>query len=216
MGIIALTKTQFDQLMWSYSGQGAGYISLSYENFNSRVTLRNIRKAVHLFDSLGLFDHLTADEKLTGLKSMESNSIEHFTDILSSFKDVTLEIDLEYGIAKKQYENLTRKLAAISKGNFVPTNIIDTYDFNRNKKFQYGFTVNGKSYISELNQEDDWLDLEFFSLVEKALREQQPNGAFYMLYPNDGFRYIYLTHQQADILKDAKLLELTAEEIDDN
>ena len=119
-------------------------------------------------------------------------------------------------LQKKQYENLTRKLAAISKGNFVPTNIIDTYDFNRNKKFQYGFTVNGKSYISELNQEDDWLDLEFFSLVEKALREQQPNGAFYMLYPNDGFRYIYLTHQQADILKDAKLLELTAEEIDDN
>lgn len=41
-GVLPLKKKQFENLMWSYTGMSrGGYIQLSYENFNPRLTRKN-------------------------------------------------------------------------------------------------------------------------------------------------------------------------------
>lgn len=123
------------------------------------------------------------------------------------------EIDLEYGIDEGQYRQLTNQIISISKGNFTPTDIIDTYHFEKRKKFEYGFTLNGKTYLGKLAQNDDWVDAGFWELVEQAEEEQDKKGKFYHIYPSDGMRQVYLTHEQAAFLNQHKLIELDQSDI---
>ena len=209
MGIVALTKKQFEGLMWSYSGMsGGGYIDLSYENFANKITQSKLSGAIELYDSIGLLSHLTKEEKDSCIKEAMAKEINYFSDILSSFKNLVFEIDLEYGVNDGQYEEITRNIASISKGHFSPSKIIDTYNYEKRKTFDYGFVLNGKPYNTQLTQDDDWLDPNFWELIEKAVSEQDKNGKFYYLHPADGMRQIYLTNEQAEILKRKKMIEL--------
>jgi hypothetical protein len=213
-GIIALTKKQFDGLMWSYSGMNTGgYIQLSYQNFSSKLTQRKINEAITVYDSIGLFSHLTETEKNNCISELMSKELNYYADILSSFKNLVFEIDLEYGVDDGQYRKITNLIADITKGNFAPADIIDTYNYERTKLFEYGFSLNGKKYITQLKQDDDWLDLGFWELIEKAVSEQDTKGKFYYLHPSDGMRQIYLTHEQAKLLKEKKMIELEEKDL---
>lgn len=215
-GILAMTKKQFEELMWSYSGMSVGsYIQVSYENFNNKITQKKIEDAVALYDSIGLFSHLSKEEKMQCINEVLNKEVNYFSDILSSFKNLVFEIDLEYGVDDHQYQALTKQIEAISKGHFAPTNIVDTYTWKNRQSFDYGFTLNGKTYKTKLSQPDDWLDLKFWELIEQALEEQDKNGRFYHLHPNDGIRQIFLTNEQAEILKKQKMIELSEDDISD-
>jgi len=207
-GIVALTKAQWQNLQWRYEDQMESYIDLSYEKFVNKLTQANIKNAIKVYDSLGLLSHLTPQENDSCIKAMAEQTLVYYSDVLSGFKKLVFEIDLEYGIMDGQYKKLTKEIAAISKGHFNPVNLVDEYNFDRNKKFLYGFTLNGKKYTARLEQEDDWLDPAFYDLIDKAVKEQDTAGAFYYLYPNDGMRIIYLTHAQHAALKRLKLAEL--------
>jgi hypothetical protein len=207
-GIIALTKTQWENLVWWYDDMQESYIVLSYEKFVNKLTQANIQSAINTYDSLGLFTHLTKKEKDSCIRELSTKTMVYYSDLLSGFKNLVFEIDLEYGIENGQYKKLTKHLASISKGHFNPTNIIDEYNFDRNRKFWYGFTLNGKKYLTKLEQTDDWLDPLFYDLIDQAVKEQDAGGAFYYLYPNDGMRIIYLTHAQYAALTQLQLIEL--------
>lgn len=215
LGILPLTQKQFDGLMWSYSGMNlSGYIQLSYENFHNKLTSKKIKDAIAIYDSVGLLSHLTSLEKDSCINEIMGKEINYFSDILSSFKNLVFEIDLEYGVDEGQYRSLTKQIAGMSKGNFNPTDIVDTYNYEKRKKFEYGFTLKEKKYMVRLNQEDDWLDIGFWELIEKAVKELDRKGKFYYIHPSDGMRQIYLTNEQADVLQQKKIIELTESDIE--
>lgn len=214
-GVLALSKSQFEGLQWSYTGMNrGGYINLSYENFTNKLTQAKIKEAVSVYDSIGLLSHLSPPEKDSCIHEIESREINHYSDILSSFKDLVFEIDLEYGVDDGQYRRITKQIAAISKGTFNPAEIVDTYNYENRKSFDYGFTLKGKQYSVKLYQEDDWLDTGFWELIEKAVMEQDKKGKFYYLYPADGMRQIYLTYEQAKILREKRMIELEEGDIE--
>jgi hypothetical protein len=214
-GIFALTKQQFEGLMWSYDGMTAGgYIQLSYENFTNKITQKKIKEAITLYDSIGLLSQLSKEEKDSCINDVANKEINYFSDILSSFKNLVFEIDLEYGVNDRQYRELTKKIADISKGNFNPGNIIDTYNYEKRKSFDYGFTLNGKTHKTKLYQDDDWIDPKFWEFIVAAVTEHDKKGRFYYLYPSDGLRQIYLTKEQAEILQAKRMIELNEADLE--
>ena len=213
--ILPLEKKQFENLVWWYSGMSNGYINLSYENFSTGFTQTKIKDAIEKYDSIGLFSHLSTEEKELGILNVELKEINNYSDILSAFRSLVFAIDIEYGVDKGIYKEVTELLSAYSRGFFIPTEIIDNYSWKKksSKPFEYGFILNNKQYKTKLQQEDDWLDLKFFDLIETALKEQQPNGKFYEVHPCDGLCVIFLTDQQYLFLKANKLLEFSDEDV---
>ncbi len=216
--VLPLKKSQFEDLMWSYSGMSSGYINLSYENFSSGFTQTKIKETIAVFDSIGLFSHLSIAEKQDGLLTVELGEINNYSDILAAFKNIVFAIDLEYGIDKGMYKEITELLAAHSKGHFLPTDILDKYVWKKSNKkpFEYGFVLNNKVYKTQLVQEDDWLDLKFYELIEKALKEQEASGRFFEVHPCDGLCVIFLTNEQYQFLKANQLLEFSDEDVKRN
>jgi hypothetical protein len=136
------------------------------------------------------------------------NSVNHYSDILKSFKNLVFEIDMEYGVDSGQYKRLTQRVALFSKYQFRPDKIIDTYSYTH-KNFIYGFTLDGKAFTAALHQGDDWLDPGFWDLIEKAEKEKDSKGQFHHIYPSDGLSEIYLTNEQFAFLETHALLEFT-------
>lgn len=204
---IALEKWQTDSL------RSGSYFELSYENFQNNLTSGKITEAINMYKEIGLFSALTKAQIDSCVLQVENREINYYSDILSGFKNIVYEADLEYGVDKNQYKKITKNIAGISRGGFKPTNIIDTYSWENKKKFRYGFTVNTKKYIITLTQPDDWLDTGFWDLIKKAEKEQDSKGQFYDIYPSDGMRVIYLTAQQYKVLQERKILEFTPVEM---
>lgn len=101
------------------------------------------------------------------IEEIRSNNIRSFTDILKTFGNIIVDLDAEFGIDDAQYKSITQKLADISKGNFNVEDIIDTYTYE-DKNFEYGFTLNDKKYKIKLYQKDDWLDMNFWELIQAS------------------------------------------------
>lgn len=213
-GIIALTETQTKNVDWTYDGALRNYLNISYEKYGQTLTNKKINEAIRIYDSIGLFSHLTQNEKDSCIKRVGENEINYYTDILKAFDNVVFDIDAEYGVDDAQYKRITENLAAYSRGYFNPVNIIDGYTY-KTKNFKYGFTLNDKQYSTKLNQKDDWLDMNFWELIQTALKEQGKKGNFYYIYPSDGITAIYLTNEQYTLLKEKRLLEFSDEDIHD-
>jgi hypothetical protein len=157
---------------------------------------------------LGLFSHLSKAEKDSCIAKVAQKSINHYSEILKSFKNLVFEIDMKYGVDLGQYKRLTQRIALFSKYQFCPDKIIDTYRYP-NKNFIYGFTLDGKAFTAVLHQEDDWLDPEFWRLIDMSEQEKDNKGQFRHIYPSDGLSEIYLTNEQFAFLESQALLEFT-------
>ncbi|CAN5817090.1 hypothetical protein BH10BAC2_BH10BAC2_26710 [soil metagenome] len=213
-GIIALTEKQTKSINWTYDGAITNYIDAGYENYSRKLTSKKIKEAIQVYDSLGLFKHLTKEEKDNCQQELLTKEINYYTDILKGFDKVVFDIDAEYGVDDAQYKRITENLSEYSRGYFNPVYIIDGYKFE-NKKFEYGFTLNGKQYKTILTQEDDWLDMNFWELIQTALKDQDKGGNFYYVHPSDGITAIYLTNEQYTLLKEKRLIEFSYEEINE-
>jgi hypothetical protein len=212
-GIIALTEQQFEQLNWTYDGAAKSYVQVSFEHYTNKITQKRIGEALALYDSIGLFSHLSHMEKDSGMKEVEQNQMNNYSDILKSFKNLVFDIDLKYGVDDGQYRQITKQIALASRHRFLPKHIIDTYAYE-NKHFRYGFTLNNKKYAAFLYQEGKWLDPKFWELIEKAMEENDHTGKFHNIYPSDGLTEIYLTDEQFAFLKEHHLLEFLGEEVE--
>jgi hypothetical protein len=214
-GIIALTKEQFEKFNWMYDGASETYIPVSYENYNNQLTQSKIKKAIALYDSIGLFNNLSQVEKDSCTKEVLENEVNNYSDILRLFENVIFDIDLEYGVDEGQYKMLTDELSSISQNHFMPVDIIDTYNYENHTQFDFGFTLNNKNYKTKLEQKDDWLDTGFWELIKKAVAEQEKAGKFYTIFPSDGLTAIYLTNEQYSFLKANNLLEFTRKDVEE-
>ncbi|MCU0354589.1 MAG: hypothetical protein MUD08_12770, partial [Cytophagales bacterium] len=128
--------------------------------------------------------------------------IRNFFDMLICFPKTINFFDWETGNLHNPYEELTKAFADVSRGAFTPTEIIDQFEKDWNKKTTpYGFRFKGKTYSEQLNMNGDWLDSRFFELIEEALADNGVDGKFYLCV-NDG--YIFLTQNQYEYLKETQ------------
>ena len=213
IGVIALTEPQFKQFNRTYDGAIRSYLQVGYEKYTGGLTQGAIRSAIKSYDSLGLFAHLTTAEKDSCMEEVNTREIIYYSDILKCYKNLVLDIDEKYGIDSGQYARITSSAALISKGRFHPSSIIDGYTYEH-PKFTYGFTVGNKVYSAVLHQDGKYLDPDFWSLIDSAMKENDPQGAFHYVFPSDGFTEIYLTNVQYAFLLEHRLLEFSDPEAD--
>jgi len=196
-GLIVLTEEQVKA--W---GDNTAYF-LSRENFNNQFNRVNTQKHIAFYDSLGLFSHLSPAEISEGTMKAKNQLIDSYSRILYCFPKLIFNFDWETGNLDNPYEALVNKFGGISKGNFQPFDIFD--DFRENWEAEttsLSFIVNGQQYQQTLEMKSDWLDPNFLSLIDKALKDHAINGAFIYVEEENGYGgYLFLTPEQHEILK---------------
>jgi len=205
-GIIALKKEQTEMFRFSNP-----YLGVSYENFKNNLTTTRIEQAVEEWKKAGILNHLSESE----IKSATSNALEldnqDLNDVLHSFRSVIHSFDVELGNVDDPYAELLGLFSDISHGVFNPTGISDNFSKPSGKKVKVKFNLNGKNYSLSLKYENDWIDITFFEMVNKAVIENNLPGKFYELYNGNYIAYIFLTPQQYEYLKTKKLLVFNEE-----
>ena len=199
--VIALRKEQADSL------NQFGFINIRQTDYTNRFTDKVIDSVWAFFTEAGLLNHLNKSEIDSCRVELDSKVITSGNELLQGVKGLVFSIDLEYGVDKGQYAEVTRLLAAASRNAFIPTDIVDQYDPDKKSYFQYGFTYHSKKYSARLQQVDDWLDPGFYELIQMAIKEHDRDGKFFALWPSDGLTVVYLTFKQFAQLKQAGLIE---------
>jgi hypothetical protein len=205
-GVIGLTEGQADDLH-----RGGGLFDISYEDHRDLLTSEKIRDAIEVYRELGLLNHLS-DEQISMAKEKVARSRSYtFNDVLSHFPAVIHNFDTELGNLEDPYRELLHAYKEISHDLFSPDDIVDEFNLDqRHARLQ--FTLNKKAYTTMLQVESDWIDHEFFSVVDQAVEENNLPGRFYFLAGDGQFAsVIFLTEKQYEALKERQLLAFGSE-----
>ncbi len=199
--IVLMSLTKQQAALWQHQDNMAYF---DFEDHSNTFNSIAIEKAIADFESIGLFKHLSRAQIDSGVMNTENRKIRSHINILTSFRHVTLTFDWESGNLENPYEELTLKMAAMSRGEFTPTNVTDDFEENAFKPgavIHYSFDFNGKHYSADLSADDDWLAPQFFELIQTALKENHAQGQFYQCIDNgQEAGYIYLNKVQRDFL----------------
>ncbi len=197
-GLILLTEKQF---------QAWGGTSLSYflfrESHDNRFNSKNINNIVETYKKIGLFKHLTEAEINSAKNCVKTSEIQNYQDILLCFPKTVIYFDWETGNLENPYEELTSMFADASRGVFTPTNIVDDFKLNWDKKAtNYSFRFGGKLYEQNLDMKSDWLDPQFMGLIEQALKENGTGLNLHFCLDNgQATGFIFLDDHQYEFLK---------------
>lgn len=202
VGLILLTEAQAkeekeEQVLFNLVER-----EVSYDN---RFSPTQIGKLIEEYEKIGLFSHLTMEEIATGKAEAQAKNPTSFVDILLCFPKNVVYFDWETGNLENPYEDLTKQFGEITRGQFIPQNIKDSFfqDLeNRNRTTLYSFEFKDKYYEAHLKISSDWLDPTFLALIEKAMEEHQVVGKLYDCLDNGQAQgYIFLTPVQYEYLK---------------
>ncbi|NET37680.1 MAG: hypothetical protein F6K19_37625 [Cyanothece sp. SIO1E1] len=194
-GIIALTEEQAKV----YVGDG------SRVDYESSLTSDRIEEIIQLSDDIGLFSHLTQAQIAAGREKIARSYITSPYQILEAFEAVILIVEAESGNIDNPYQALTHNLAAISRGNFAPTDITNEFDWDARTAGQ-SFQLNGTRHNTKLEFAGDWLDFNFFTFIHSVVETEVANGKFYCLHKEyEEVQYIFLTKKQFNALKSHEL-----------
>ena len=198
VGFIALTRAQAD--IYFDHGFEANHSPL-------RFTSDRIDEILDLFEQIGLLDHLSQSQVESSRKLIAEGYITLPDEIFSAFEDVILLFDWESGNIDNPYQALTQQLAAISRGNFSPTQISNEFDLDTQTAAQT-FILNGTRYHKQLNFNGDWLDRHFFEFVQSAAEQEISTGKFYPIYfdYDEIAGYMFLTEIQLEALTSQNLI----------
>jgi len=106
----------------------------------------------------------------------------------------------------RPYADFLRELAAISRGSFTPTEIVDEFIDNGPSPFSVKLTLAGRRFDARLTVQNGWMDPGILDLANRAAVATNQPGRFYAL-EGDGENtpIIYLTSAQKDALTDESL-----------
>src|SRR4030095_10150255 len=127
-GLILLTKAQ-DKALKSLIRYGAdgepiqGYFDTSYEDFDS-VGPGRIVQALARYRALGLLDHLDKAQIAEAERRARAEDVKSLNDLLALLPGVVVEFMGKGAHYEHPYARLVRELAAISRGNFSPSEIV--------------------------------------------------------------------------------------------
>jgi hypothetical protein len=187
---------------------------ISQENFDSRLSKKNINKLIAQLQENGFFKHLTKEEIDSAVQNIASADIQSIESLLLQFPKTVVFFDWEAANLNTPYKELTEKFALATRGAVTVTAIIDNFakGFKKAKNIKYGFTMNGKTYETMLPYNRDWLDPAFMELFKKALQENKVDGALYQCISNgqesgyiflDSKQHAFIEQHYPDILKGA-------------
>ena len=159
------------------------------------------------YDSIGLFNHLNKEQKKVELEKLKNTYLHSNESILYEIKNICLGFDWEMFDANQPYKKAIEEFAALTHGEFKPTNIKDNFSFDKTEA-EISFDFNGKKYKNTVEVTGDWYSGEFLGLINKAIKENNLTGKFYYL-PDGGqaSTHIYLNQNQYNFLKSNNLLE---------
>ena len=191
--LIVLTQQQVEA--WN---SGVSKHFLSAEDHDNTLTTANLTTLIDTYEALGLFDHLTQEERVAGRQCVASSTISAYHDIVHCFPDVLVIFDWETGNLENPYEELTQAFAAASRGAFRPRFITDSFAESWERPTTaFAFDFRGQTYATDLSMDRDWLDGSFLELIQQALVDAGIDGRYY--YCVDGGQvggYIFLTADQ--------------------
>ncbi|GAA4045332.1 hypothetical protein GCM10022409_34210 [Hymenobacter glaciei] len=197
LGLLALTEGQ--RQLWGTNGS-----LLSQESHDNRFSSSGIEHLLATYQQLGLFAHLSAAEIAAGRRKALAGQKTSLAEILTAFPRMLYVSDGETAIPPTPYAALTRELAALSRGGFVPTQVLDEFGltYPSTPTVLFGFTLGRKAYRARLQVKSDWMDSEATDLINRALREQHGPGEFYACLDGEGL--IFLTPRQYTMLHQAQ------------
>lgn len=200
-GIIALKQEQTEMFRRHYS-----YLRIGYENYRNALTSAQIEEAISGYQKIGLFNHLTQEQIISGAERVAQQSPKDLNDVLSCFPTVIYLFDTELGNLEDLYRELLEAFRDISHGVFNPQSISDNFDLD-NEKATVKFSLGGKQHSRTLRIDGDWVDPDFFGFVSETVDASRLEGKFYNL-PGDGqiASVIFLTDEQYRMLRENKLL----------
>jgi hypothetical protein len=197
-GLMLMTEEEYK--LW-----GVDAYFLSEENHNNNFNSEGVDKILAVYDSLGLFKHLSAKEIETAKESLKSSIPRGYLEILMSFPKTLIIFDWETGNLTNPYEELTLYFSEASRGFFTPTNIIDDFEKNLDNNkgtTRDGFTFKGKKYEKSLEMNSDWLDPGFIELISQAVKEAGIDlDIRYIDYDGQVGGHIWLSKSQYEFLK---------------
>ena len=196
-GFVVLSQAQYD--LWN---------SLSHLRIDAPfaaalpMTSAEILTALDFYQSVGLFNSLSADESEMGKNCVTETVIFEPANVLRCFPRTLVEVDWETGNLDNPYEQLTRDFAAASRGTFEPTDIRDSFGADwEAATTTFSFQLGSVSYAAELAMNRDWLDPAFLDLIFRAMTEQGIQGKFHYVF-DDGQMggYLFLEPAQYEAL----------------
>lgn len=200
--VLALTQQQIDTL-----GDAAMFIGIEpeyYKRSSSLLPKQQIDETLATFKQIGLFKHLSDEAIDSARLEIDMMLIDDINLLLSSFPDVIHPIYYEMVNMDNPYEELLQGYAAISHGEFNPTDIKENFNINR-KHGKIQFKLNGTQYKYKLKIDSDWIDDGFLNFIDSVVKANHLNGTFYELLLLEGI--IYLTPQQFATIKQKRLID---------
>lgn len=202
--VLALTQLQIDSL-----GEAGSFVSIeayNYEESSKLLTSQQVNDAVNTYSEIGLFKHLTTKTVDSARLEIDMMLVDDINLLLSPFADVIHPIYYEMVNIGEPYKELLQGYAAISHGEFNPTEIKDNFNMKK-KQAAVEFTFKGKLYKYMVKVNSDWLDDGFLNFIDSVVQANHLNGRFYELLYLEGV--IYLSPQQHYTIKQHMLLDFT-------
>ena len=216
-GLILLTKAQekslrdlcvFDQ----DDNPIQGSFDISFEDFDS-VGPGRITQALVRYKALGLLDHLDKAQIAEAERRARAEDVKSLNDVLQLLPGVVVEFEGKGADYDHPYARLVRQLAAISRGNFSPSEIVDELGAGGRRPFAFGFTLAGRRFSTQLTVQGKWMDSKALELVDRATAATDRHGRFYQLEGNgENTPIIYLTTAQYRAFKDESLARFPSAE----
>ncbi|NEZ58261.1 hypothetical protein [Adonisia turfae] len=202
IGFIALTKAQADI-----------YFEMYVDNIHPTplFTSARIDEILSLFEQIGLLDHLSPDQIESSQQLILESYIMERHELFSAFEDVILLFDWDgVGHTDIPYQSLTKYFSAISRGQFLPTEISDEFD-QKSQTAAQTFILNGTEYHIPLSFEVS-LDPKFFSSIRSVAEQEISTGKFYAVNVDYVPGYMFLSLAQLEALIAENLIELASSE----
>ena len=189
LGLAMLTRPQ--RQVW-----GTAAYFLTQENHDNRFTSVWIDSLTDRLQALGLLRHLTPAQLATARQALGQGQKQTRTELLACFPQLLYWPDWEMAVEAAPYARYLREMAAISRGDFAPAQVQDTFrpEVSYGRKTSFSFRLGNATYRTTLLTKDEWLDSKGIELVERAAREQGQGGRFYSI--EQGEAYMYLTPAQ--------------------
>lgn len=177
-----------------------------YGNPFDLLSSDSISHCFQQYDSIGLFSHLSQEER----EKLEKDCVYQNLNACAIIIDLA---DLWYGEGWEMYEldqpykKVILEFARLSRGVFTPTEIEDNFCPSADYA-EISFMFKGKKYAKRLEVWADWFDGSFLELIMQAMDDNELPGKFYSLGSGeDGFAYIFLSPTQYEYLQTHGLLD---------
>ncbi|MCE2772878.1 MAG: hypothetical protein LW750_05505 [Bacteroidetes bacterium] len=195
-GLLKLNREQADKLGWMEDLFGVEAEN-EFMMWSTAATSAYINK----FEKSGLIG--AADKKWFSLRKDEilMSSLYGDEDFYDYMDTLFVSLNFDTIIDFNPYEEILTSLAAISREQFVPGDIVDEVSSNPEMHF-LRFNIKSKNYQYQMRRKNGLHDPNIIDLANQALEENNIPGAFYTVFADDKrVSVIYIEDEKLNTVK---------------